>query len=96
VCVDNEFSAREYNERESGCHEDSNVGEEGEGGFMRRRYQETKDYTPMSTNPSDVADEITSEGITEAMTLERCSGVKSKLENDLKILDLPRDSKQSL
>ena len=40
VCVDNEFNAREDDERESGYHEDSNVGEEGEGGF-RGRYQET-------------------------------------------------------
>jgi hypothetical protein len=96
VCVDNEFRAREDNERESGCHKDSNVGEEGEGGFRRRRYQETKDYTPTSTYPSDVGDELPWEGITEAMTLERCSGVKSRLENDLRILDLPQESKQSL
>jgi hypothetical protein len=96
VCVDNEFSAREDNERESGCHEDSNVGEEGEGGFRRQCYQETKDYTPTSTYPSDVGDELPWEGITEAMTLERCSGVKSRLEHDLRSLDLPRESKQSL
>jgi len=43
VCVENvnEFRVRDDNERESGCHEDSNVGVEGEGGFRRRHYQET-------------------------------------------------------
>ena len=41
MCVDNEFRERDDNERESGCHEDSNVGEEGEGGFRRRHYHET-------------------------------------------------------
>jgi hypothetical protein len=30
------------------------------------------------------------------MTLERCSGVKRRLQNDLRCLDLPRESKQSL
>jgi hypothetical protein len=69
VCVEDEFNAREDNERESGYHEDSNVGEEGEGGF-RGRYQETKDYMPTSTYPSDVGDELPWEGYTEAMTLE--------------------------
>jgi hypothetical protein len=38
VCVEDEFNVRENNERESGYHEYSNVGEEGEGGF-RGRYQ---------------------------------------------------------
>jgi hypothetical protein len=33
VCVGNQFRARGDNE--SGCHEDSNVGAEGEGGFRR-------------------------------------------------------------
>ena len=41
MCVDNEFRERDDNEREIGCHEDSNVGAEGEGGFRRPRYQET-------------------------------------------------------
>jgi hypothetical protein len=50
----------------------------------------------MSTYPSDVGDELPWEGITEAMTLEQCSSVKSRLENDLRRLDLPRESKQSL
>jgi hypothetical protein len=95
VCVEDEFNGREDNERESGYHEDSNVGEEGEGGF-RGRYQETKDYTPTSTYPSDVGDELPWEGYTEEMTLERCSGVKRRLQNDLRCLDLPRESKQSL
>jgi hypothetical protein len=95
VCVEDEFIAREDNERESGYHEDSNVGEDGEGGFMGR-YQETKDYTPMSTYPSDVGDDIPWEGYTEAMTLERCSGVKNRLQNDLRCLDLPRESKKIL
>jgi hypothetical protein len=36
VCVENEFNVREDNKRESGYSEDSNVGEEGEGGFKRR------------------------------------------------------------
>jgi hypothetical protein len=49
MCVYNEFRAREENERESGCHEDSNVDAEGEGGFRRPRYQKIKYYTPMST-----------------------------------------------
>jgi hypothetical protein len=38
------------------------------------RYQETEDYTPTSTYPSEVGDELPWEGNTEAMTLERCSG----------------------
>ena len=41
MCVDKKFIARDENERESGCHEDSNVGSEGEGVFRRPRYQET-------------------------------------------------------
>ena len=41
VCVDNQFSASDDNERESGCHEDSNAGVKGEGGFRRPRYRET-------------------------------------------------------
>ena len=60
------------------------------------RYQETKDYTPTSTYPSEVGDELPWEGNTEAMTLERCSGVKRRLENDLAVLELPLQSKQSL
>jgi hypothetical protein len=44
----------------------------------------------------DVSDELPWEGITETMTLERCSSVKSRLENDLRILNLPHESKQSL
>jgi len=43
-----------------------------------------------------VDDELSWEGITEKMTLEWFSGVKSRLENDLEILNLPRESKQSL
>ena len=53
MCVENKFSAREDNQRESGCHEYSNVGEDDEGGFRKRCYQETKDYMPTSTYPSD-------------------------------------------
>ena len=60
------------------------------------RYQETEDYMPTSTYPSEVGDELPWEGITEAMTLERCSGVKRRLENDLAVLELPLESKQSL
>ena len=41
MCVENEFNARGDNERESGCHEDSIFGEEVEGGFRRKFYQET-------------------------------------------------------
>jgi hypothetical protein len=47
VCVGNQFRARADNE--SGCHEDSNVGAEGERGFRRPRYEETEDYMPTST-----------------------------------------------
>jgi hypothetical protein len=43
VCVGNQFRARGDNE--SGCHEDSNVGAEGEGGCRMPRYEETEDYT---------------------------------------------------
>ena len=57
MCVYNQFRARDKNERESGFHEDSNVGAEGEGGF-RTCYQETKDYMPTSIYPSDVGDEL--------------------------------------
>ena len=39
VCVGNQFRARSDNE--SGCHEDSNVDVEGEGGCRRLRYEET-------------------------------------------------------
>jgi hypothetical protein len=60
------------------------------------RYQETEDYTPTSTYPSEVGDELPWEGNTEAMTLERCSGVKRRLENDLAVLELPLERKQSL
>ena len=60
------------------------------------RYQETEYYTPTSTYPSEVGDELLWEGNTEAMTLERCSGVKRRLENDLAVLELPLESKQSL
>ena len=96
MCVDNEFRARDDNEREICCHEDSNVGAEGEGGFRRPRYQEIEDCTPMSTYPSDVGDELPWEGIIEAMNLERCSGVKRRLKNDLVVLELRHESKQSL
>ena len=51
---------------------------------------------PTSTYPLDVGDELPWEGITEAMTLERCSSVKRRLENDLVVLELPQESKQSL
>ena len=37
VCLGNQFRARGDNE--SGCHKDSNVGEEGEGGCRRPRYE---------------------------------------------------------
>jgi hypothetical protein len=80
----------------SGCHEYSNVITKGEGGFRKPRYQEIEDYMPMSTYPSYVGDEIPWEGITEEMILEGCSGVKRRLENDLVVLELPRESKQSL
>ena len=60
------------------------------------RYEETKDYTPTSTYPSKVGDELPWEGNTKAMTLERCSCVKKRLENDLEVLELPLESKQSL
>jgi hypothetical protein len=94
VCVGNQFRARGDNE--SGCHEDSNVGAEREGGCMMPHYEETEDYTLTSTYPSEVGDELPWEGNTEAMTLERCSGVKKRLENDLVVLELPLESKQSL
>ena len=58
MCVDNDFRERDDNERESGFHKDSNVGVESEGGFRRPHYQETKDYMPTSTYPSDVGDEL--------------------------------------
>ena len=58
VCVDNQFRENDDNERETGCHEDSNVGAEGEGGYRMPRYEETKDYTPTSTYPSEVGDEL--------------------------------------
>jgi hypothetical protein len=94
VCVGNQFRARGDNE--SGFHKDSNVGAEGEGGCRMPRYEETKDYTATSTYPSEVGDELPWEGNTEAMTLELCSGVKRRLENDLAVLELPLESKQSL
>jgi len=94
VCVGNQSRAR--GDHESGCHEHSNVGAEGEAGCRMPRYQETEDYTPTSTYPSEVGDELPWEGNTEAMTLERCSGVKTRLENDLAVLELPLESKQSL
>jgi hypothetical protein len=94
VCVSNQFRARGDNE--SGCHEDSNVSAEGEGGFRRPRYEETEYYTPTSTYPSKVGDKLSWEGNTEAIMLERCSGVKKRLENDLAVLELPQESKQSL
>jgi hypothetical protein len=94
VCVGNQSRAR--GDHESGCHEHSNVGAEGEGGCRMPRYQETEYYTPTSTYPSEVGDELPWEGNTEAMTLERCSGVKRRLENDLAVLELPLESKQSL
>jgi len=96
VCVYNDFNARKDNEKKSGCHEDSNDGEEGEGGFRRRRYQETEYYTPMFTYPSNVGDELLWEGITNAMTLERCSGVKSRLKNYLRSLNICWENKQIL
>ena len=70
MCLDNQFRARDDNERESGCHKYSNVSVEGEGEFRRPHYQETKDYTPTSTYPSDVGDELLWEENTEAMMLE--------------------------
>jgi hypothetical protein len=94
VCVGNQFRARGDNE--SGCHEDSNVGAEGEGGCRMLRYEETEDYTPTSTYPSEVGDELPWEGNTKEMTLERCSGVKKRLENDFVVLELPLERKQSL
>ena len=51
---------------------------------------------PIFTYPSKVGDELPWEGNIEAMTLERCSGVKKRLENDLAVLELPLESKQSL
>ena len=65
MCVGYQFRARVGNE--SGCHEDSNVGAEGEGGCRMSRYEETEDYTPTSTYPSEVGDELSWEGNTEAM-----------------------------
>jgi hypothetical protein len=62
VCVEDAFNGREDNERERGYHEDSNIGEEGEGEFGGR-YRETKDCTPTSTYPSYVGDELPWEGI---------------------------------
>jgi hypothetical protein len=94
VCVGNQFRARGDNE--SGCHEDSNVGAEGEGGCRMPRYEETEYYMPTSTYPLEVGDEFPWERNTEAMTLERCSGVKKRLENDLAVLELPLERKQSL
>jgi hypothetical protein len=94
VCVGNQFRGRGDNE--SGCHEDSNVGVEGEGAFRRPHYEETKYYMSTSTYPSEVGDELPWEGNTKAMMLERCSGVKKRLENYLAVLELPLESKQSL
>ena len=51
---------------------------------------------PTSTYPSEYGDELPWEGNTEAMTLERCSSVKKRLENDLAVLEIPLESKQSL
>ena len=51
---------------------------------------------PTSTYPLDVGDELPWEGINEAMTLERCSSIKRRLENDFLVLELPQKSKQSL
>jgi hypothetical protein len=94
VCVGNR--SREMGDNESGFHKDSNVGAEGEGGCRMSRYQETKDYMPTSTYPSKVGDELPWQGNTEAMTLERCLGVKRRLENYLAVLELPLERKKSL
>jgi hypothetical protein len=51
---------------------------------------------PTSTYHSDVGDELPWKGITEEMTLERCSCVKRRLENDLRSLGIPQKSKKSL
>jgi hypothetical protein len=51
---------------------------------------------PTSTYPLDVGDEHSWEWYTKAMTLERWSGVKNMLQNDLRCLDLPRESNQRL
>ena len=59
-------------------------------------YQETEDYMPTSTYPSEVGNELPWEGNTEEMTLEQCSSVKKRLENDLVVLELPLERKQSL
>jgi hypothetical protein len=69
LCVEDQFNVIEYNESENGYHEYSNVGEESEGG-LRGHYQETEDYTHMSTYPSNLGDELLWEGYVEAMTLE--------------------------
>ena len=68
MCVGSQFRARGDNE--SGCHKDSNVSEEGEGGCRRLRYEETKDYMLTSTYPSYVRDELPSKENTKAMMLE--------------------------
>jgi hypothetical protein len=61
VCVGNQFRARGDNE--IGFHEDSNVSAEGEGGCRMPRYEETEDYTPTSTYPLEVGDELPGKGI---------------------------------
>jgi hypothetical protein len=69
LCIEDQFNAREDNERESGYHEYFNVGQEVEG-EIKRCYQETEDYTPTSTYPLDVGDELPWEAYVEAMTIE--------------------------
>ena len=68
MCVGNQSRAR--GDHESGCHEHSNVGAEGEAGCRMPRYEETKDDMLTSTYPSYVRDELPSKGNTEAMMLE--------------------------
>jgi hypothetical protein len=69
LCVEDRFYQGVDNERESENHAESNVHAEGEGG-SRRHYQETEDYTPTTTYPSDVGEELPWEGNFEVMTLQ--------------------------
>lgn len=95
LCVEDQFYQGGDNERESENQAKSNVHEEGEGG-PRQRYQENEDYTPMTTYPSDVIEEIPWEGNVETMMLQWCSSHHAKIENDLRHMALPIKSKQCL
>ena len=57
LCVEDRFYQGGDNERVCENQAESNVHAEGEGG-SRQHYQENEDYTPTTTYPSNVGEEI--------------------------------------